>query len=99
MEKKMSPQAKEKCRAEKRNINRKENHKWDSLKFQLFLLDIKWRDQMDTLCKEMHGVTDFINSNFNCLQEYDNGIVFKELYFETRFHKFAFSGPQNTVVM
>ncbi len=54
---------------------------------------------MDSFCKEMHGVTDFINSNFNCLQENDNGIVFKKLHFETRFHKFAFSGPQNTVVM
>ncbi len=48
---------------------------------------------MDSFCKEMHGVTDFINSNFNCLQENDNGIVFKKLHFETRFHKFAFSGP------
>ncbi len=35
-----------------------------------------------------------------CISHRDsNGIVFKNLYFETHFQKFALSGPQTAIIM
>lgn len=36
---------------------------------------------------------------FNSLRGGDNGIIIKNLNFETRFQKFVFSSPQNAIVV
>jgi len=40
-----------------------------------------------------HDVTVSTNSRFSSLHAGDNGIIFKNVHFETHFQKFAFSGP------
>ncbi len=44
-------------------------------------------------------ITVFTNLRFCSLHRGNKNIIFKNLNFETRFQKLAFSGPQNTIVV
>ncbi len=46
-----------------------------------------------------HNVTEFTNVCLYSLHRDNNGIVFKNLHFESRFQKFAFLGCQNAVAV